>query len=272
MDYAIYDALEAGFNKIVFIIRKAIEDDFREVIGDRIEAICAARGVPVEYAFQELQNLPGGYICPADREKPWGTGHALLACKGLLNGPFVVLNADDYYGAHAYQMMYDALLELPAEGQAIMVGYLLKNTASLSGGVTRGLCKEENGWLRSVLETRDIRLWHNGTLSVEPTGRELNGDTLVSMNLFGFTRRMMDELVGRFPAFLDANLAANPLKCEYFLPSVVNAQLEEGLASVQVLPCEEVWYGVTYREDLASVREAIARMQENGTYTKELWN
>ena len=228
----------------------------------------------VSYVYQTLDKLPDGFAVPEGRVKPWGTGHAIACCKDVLDGPFAVINADDFYGPGAFRAIYDFLASNEEQSSYAMVGYRVRNTVTEHGSVARGVCTVENGKLVDITERTKIFKKGDDAEFTEDgeTFVHLPGDTLVSMNLFGFTSQMMEQLAVRFPAFLEANLPVNPLKCEYFLPSVVSAQLEEGLATVEVLPCEEVWYGVTYREDLASVREAIARMQENGTYTRELWN
>ena len=273
MDYAIHDALEAGFNKIVFIIRKAIEDDFREVIGDRIEAVCAARGVPVEYAFQERQNLPGGYICPADREKPWGTGHALLSCKGLLNGPFVVLNADDYYGKQAFRDLLGWLKALPedARGQYCMAGFRLGNTLSDFGGVTRGVCRTDSrNCLVQVTETKNIVRGEGGCgVQMGTLWKPLNMDDCVSMNMWGFTPDILQQMEVQFCHFL-RDYRLEP-KSEFLLPTVVDQLLAEHSASVQVLPTEDQWFGMTYQADVPPVTEAFHAMAEQGLYKPGLY-
>lgn len=268
MDFSLFDAYRAGFREIVFIIKPELEESFRERIGDRM-----AQYFRVTYVHQTLDQLPDGYAVPAGREKPWGTGHAVLCAANAVDGPFAVINADDFYGPGAFQAIYDYLANNEDESAYAMVGYRVRNTVTEHGSVARGVCTVQDGKLVDITERTKIFKKGNDAEFTEDgeTFVHLSGDTLVSMNLFGFTHQMMEQLKARFPAFLEASLAANPLKCEYFLPSVVSAQLEAGQATVEVLPCEEVWYGVTYREDLASVREAVVRMKENGTYSKELW-
>ena len=268
MDFSLFDAYRAGFREIVFIIKPELEDSFRERIGNRME-----RYFKVSYVYQTLDKLPEGFQVPAERVKPWGTGHAIACCRDVLQGPFAVINADDFYGPGAFTAVYDFLASNQDCSCYAMVGYRVRNTVTEHGSVARGVCAVEDGKLTGITERTKIFKKGSDAQYTEDgeTFVDLPGDTLVSMNLWGFTQQMMEQLCARFPAFLEANVPENPLKCEYFLPSVVNDQLEEGMATVRVLPCEEVWYGVTYREDLASVREAIARMQENGTYTKELW-
>ena len=268
MDFSLFDAYRAGFREIVFIIKPELEESFRERIGDRME-----RYFQVTYVHQTVDKLPEGFSVPEGRVKPWGTGHAIACCQDVLQGPFAVINADDFYGPGAFRAIYDFLAANEDRSSYAMVGYRVRNTVTEHGSVARGVCDVINGKLVGITERTKIFKKGDDAEYTEDgeTFVHLPGDTLVSMNLFGFTRQMMDQLVARFPAFLEKNLPVNPLKCEYFLPSVVSAQLEEGIATVDVLPCEEVWYGVTYREDLASVREAISRMQENGTYSKALW-
>ena len=269
MDFSLFDAYRAGFRDLVFIIKPELEQSFRERVGNRME-----RYFHVRYVFQTVDRLPEGVSLPAERVKPWGTGHAVLCAKEAVNGPFAVLNADDFYGPGAFKAIYEYLANNTDDSAYAMVGYRLRNTVTEHGSVARGVCEVENGLLTGITERTKIfkRGDHAAYTEDGETFVDLPGDTLVSMNLFGFTGKMMTELERRFPAFLAENLPVNPLKCEYFLPTVVNRQLEEGTASVRVLPCEEAWYGVTYREDLQSVKDAVARMQEDGTYTKELWN
>lgn len=273
MDYSIYDAIQAGFNKIVFIIRREIESDFREIIGDRIEAVCRRRNVKVAYAFQELSDLPCGIQCPPERKKPWGTGHALLACRGLLNGPFAVLNADDYYGKEAFQRLYGFLSSLPAQssGQYCMVGYLLRNTLSDFGGVTRGICQvDETGALRRLTETYHIRKTETGAAAQEDGGlRPLDMDAYVSMNIWGLTPDILPVLEARFADFLrDRRLEP---KAEFLLPTEIDKLLRERRASVQVLPTGDCWFGVTYQEDAPAVAAAFRQLTEQGTYGRDLY-
>lgn len=273
MDYSVFDALEAGFNKIVFIIRKEIEADFRAIIGERIEAVCAARGVEVAYAFQEKEDLPGGFVCPAERVRPWGTGHALLACKGLLNGPFVVLNADDYYGKDAFRKLLAFLRNLPAnsEGRYCMAGFRLGNTLSDYGGVTRGLCLvDREGWLQQVAETRNVVRTETGAASV--CGEQvhpLDPDLCVSMNMWGFTPDVLERMEHHFLQFLREH-RMEP-KAEFLLPVVVDHLLSEKKAAVKVLPTEDQWFGMTYQQDVPPVRAAFHAMAERGIYKSGLY-
>lgn len=268
MDFSLFDAHRAGFRELVFIIKPELEESFRERIGSRMEQY-----FQVHYVFQTVDQLPEGYAVPEGRVKPWGTGHAVLCAAQVVKGPFAVINADDFYGPGAFRVMYDFLCRNQDDSAYAMVGYRLKNTVTEHGSVARGVCQVKDGLLSGIVERTKIfkRGDHAAYTEDDVTFVDLPGDTLVSMNLFGFTGRMMTELMTRFPRFLDENLPVNPEKCEYFLPTVVNQQLAEGTATVRVLPCEEVWYGVTHREDLQSVKDAIARMQNNGTYTKLLW-
>lgn len=268
MDFSLFDAYRAGFRDLVFVIKPELEESFRERVGRRVE-----RFFTVHYVFQTVDQLPEGYAVPEGRSKPWGTGHAVLCAAQAVNGPFAVINADDFYGAGAFRAIYDYLAANEDDRAYAMVGYRIRNTVTENGSVARGVCQVENGLLTGITERTKIfkRGEHAAYTEDGESFVELPGDTLVSMNLFGFTHRMMLELVARFPAFLDENLPKNPLKCEYFLPTVVNQQLTEGLATVRVLPCEEVWHGVTYREDLHLVKAAIAELKECGAYPDMLW-
>ena len=269
IDFSLFDAWRAGFRDLVFIIKPEMEESFRKVIGNRMEPY-----FNITYVYQTIDNLPAGYSVPKGRAKPWGTGHAVLCCKDVVDGPFTVINADDFYGPSAFAAIYNYLANNSDDAQYAMVGYRVRNTVTENGSVARGVCEVENGLLTGVTERTKIFKDGNDAKYTEDgeTFVALPGDTIVSMNFWGFTPKMLRELDVRFAAFLDNALISNPLKGEYFLPSVVNDQLKAGTASVRVLPCEETWYGVTYREDLASVKDAIAGMKKQGIYSENLWN
>ena len=228
----------------------------------------------VKYVFQQLDKLPEGYAVPAGREKPWGTGHAVMCCRGIVDGPFAVINADDFYGKGAYQAIYDFLKQDRDPSEYAMVGYKLRNTVTENGHVARGICEIENGRLVGITERTHIEKRGENAAYTEDgvSFVDVSGESTVSMNFWGFSTQMLDELAARFPRFLDENLERNPLKCEYFLPFVANEQLAEGKATVQVLDCNETWYGMTYREDLDSVRHAIMDMKAQGIYPANLWD
>jgi len=269
IDYSLYDAWKAGFKKVVFIIKHEIEDSFKEAVGKRME-----EHFDVRYAFQEIDKIPAGYQVPEGRVKPWGTGHAILCAKDVIDGPFAVLNADDYYGANAMSTVYDFLAEERADNEHSMVGYMLINTVTENGSVSRGVCEVEDGFLKNVTErTKIFKKGDNAEYTEDDeTFTELPGNTVVSMNLWGFQHSILDEFEKRFPAFLDANLETNPIKCEYYLPSVANAQLEEKLGSIQVLETDSKWHGITYPDDLQALKEAIADMKAKGLYPDRLWD
>ena len=270
MDYSIHDALEAGFNKVVFIIRKDLEEEFREVIGNRIEKI-----TEVEYAFQALEDLPEGFEKPADRTKPWGTGQAVLAAKNVLSEPFMVINADDYYGKEAYVKVHDYLVqEQPQDGilHICMAGFRLGNTLSDNGSVTRGICHIENGALTGVTETHDIFKTADGaeTRSEGEAPVKLNVKDLVSMNMWGLTPAFMDTLEKGFVDFL-SEIKEGDIKKEYLLPEMIDKLIKAGKAKVDVLETKDTWFGVTYQEDKAAVTEAFAKLVKEGVYPAELY-
>ena len=271
IDYSIYDARRAGFKTVVFVIKPEIEADFKEAIGDRVSKV-----MDVKYAYQLKEDLPEGYSVPAGRTKPWGTAHAALAARDIVDGPFAVINADDYYGPEAYREIYN-YLSTHQDGDVyeyVMVGYLLKNTVTENGTVARGVCGETaDHCLTQVTERTKIAKGEPPRFT-EDDGRtwtELPGDTVVSMNMWGFTRSFLDEALARFPAFLDKALAENPEKGEYFLPTVVSWLIDEGKARVKVLRSTDKWYGVTYREDKPTVVAAIAEKTAAGLYPDRLW-
>ena len=271
MDFSIFDAKRAGFEKVIFIIKKEIEKDFKEVIGNRIEKV-----VDVAYAFQDLHNIPDGYEVPADRVKPWGTAHAVLSCKDLIDGPFAVINADDYYGRDAFQKIYDFLSthEDNEKYCYTMVGYQLENTLTENGHVARGICEmNEAGELVSVTERTRIEKRDGRAAFTEDDGATwttLPEGTIVSMNMWGFTEGFLGEIENGFEAFLEEGLKKNPLKCEYFLPTVVSNLLTQDKATVSVLTSEDKWYGVTYKEDKPVVEQAIKDFKKVGLYPEKL--
>lgn len=267
IDFSLYDAYRAGFRKVAFIIKHEIEKDFKEFIGYRAE-----KYFDVSYVYQQLDKLPQGYSVPEGRVKPWGTGHAVLCAAEAVKGPFAVINADDYYGRTAYTALYDFLSAERADNEHAMVAYLLRNTVTESGHVARGICQVENGLLTDVVERTHIeKRGADGAYTEDgETFVPIDGATLVSMNCWAFSHSMMDELEKRFAAWLDENLPQNPLKCEYFLPFVANALIKDGEGSVRVLNCHETWYGVTYKEDLASVQNAVKRLRAEGVYPEKL--
>lgn len=269
MDYSIHDALEAGFNKIVFIIRRDIESDFRAIIGDRIEAICAKRGVEVAYAFQSLDAVPEGVTVPEGRSKPWGTGQAVLAAKDVVDRPFVVINADDYYGKEAFVKLHAFLTDDNKKDTYAMAGFILKNTLSENGGVTRGVCQmDENGYLTNVVETSNIVKTAEGA---EVDGVSVDAHSLVSMNMWGLRPEFMETLEQGFREFFRGAAVENPLKAEYLLPIYIGQLLRQGQVRVQVLQTGDKWFGVTYREDKPAVMESFRRLIEAGVYTAPLF-
>ena len=271
IDYSIFDARRAGFETVVFVIKPEIEADFKEAIGDRVSKV-----MDVKYAYQLKEDLPEGYSVPAGRTKPWGTAHAALAARNIVDGPFAVINADDYYGPEAYQEIYN-YLSTHQDGdmyEYVMVGYLLKNTVTENGTVARGVCEETaDHFLTQVTERTKIEKGEPPRYTEDDgaTWTDLSADTIVSMNMWGFTRSFLDEALARFPAFLDKTLAENPEKGEYFLPTVVSQLIDEGKARVKVLRSEDKWYGVTYREDKPTVVAAISEKTAAGLYPDRLW-
>ena len=271
MDYSIHDAIEAGFDKIVFIIRHDIEEAFREAIGDRIEGICAGLGVELGYAFQELDALPEGVTLPEGRTKPWGTGQAVLACKDQLDGPFAVINADDYYGKQAFVLLHDFLQNYTPEkpGDLCMAGFVLKNTLSDNGAVTRGICRmNEEGFLTGVDETSGIEKTADGA---QAGGKVIDAESLVSMNMWGLTPEFADMLEKGFVEFF-GGIAGNEMKAEYLLPIFIDSLLKQSKVNVKVLPTQDRWFGVTYQEDKPVVVESFAKLIEAGVYQKDLFS
>lgn len=265
MDYSIHDAIEAGFNHVVFIIRRDIEQEFREVIGDRIASICAAHDVTVDYAFQDINDIPG--TLPEGRTKPWGTGQAVLAAKEVIKTPFIVINADDYYGKEGFQAVHEYLVN---GGRSCMAGFVLKNTLSDNGGVTRGICKmDEQNNLTEVVETKNIVKTASGA---EADGVAVDVDSLVSMNMWGLTPDFLTTLEEDFREFFDKEVPGNPLKAEYLIPIFIGEQLKQGKMSVKVLKTDDTWYGMTYHEDVAAVKDSFKEMLEKGVYRTELFS
>ena len=264
MDYSIHDAIEAGFNKVVFIIRKDIENEFKDVIGNRIEAVCKAHSVTVEYVFQDINDIPGEL--PGGRTKPWGTGQAVLAAKDVLTTPFVVINADDYYGKEGFREIHDYLVK---GGQSCMAGFVLKNTLSDNGGVTRGICKmDEYNNLTEIVETSNIVKNAEGA---EADGVKLDTESLVSMNMWGLAPEFLKTLESGFQYFFEKVVPENLIKAEFLIPTFIGELLAEGRISVKVLRTNDTWYGMTYKEDVAAVKDSFREMLEKGIYREELF-
>ena len=262
MDYSIHDAKEAGFNKVVFIIRKDLEKDFKEIIGNRIE-----KQIPVIYAYQELNALPEGYEVTEGRTKPWGTGQAVLMVKGLIDCPFLVINADDYYGKEGFKAVHEYLVN---GGKSCMAGFVLKNTLSDNGGVTRGICKmDENGNLTEVVETKNIVKTADGA---EADGVVVDVNSLVSMNMWGLTPDFLAVLAEGFKEFFEKGVPGNPLKAEYLIPIFIGELLEQSKMSVKVLKTNDTWYGMTYHEDVAAVKDSFKKMLADGVYKADLFS
>ena len=272
IDYSIYDAKRAGFGKVVFVIKKAIEKDFKETIGARVP-----EGMEVCYAYQEVDALPKGYNVPEGRVKPWGTAHAVLSAIDEVDGPFAVINADDYYGRHAFETIYEFLTTHEDDDlyRYVMIAFHIEKTITENGHVSRGVCQvDKNHYLKEITER--TRIEKRGaeaafTLDDGATWTPVPDKTQVSMNCWGFTPGFLKVLEDKFPAFLDKGLKENPMKCEYFLPSVVEELLKEKRATVEVMESAEKWYGVTYKEDKKSVMDAISEMKQQGVYPEDLW-
>ena len=268
IDFSLYDAYQAGFRRVAFIIKREIEQTFRETIGARME-----KWFHVDYVYQELDRLPEGFAVPEGRKKPWGTAHAVACCRGVVEGPFAVINSDDFYGRGAYEAIYRFLTENKAPHHYAMLGYQLRNTVTEFGSVARGVCHVQDGMLLDITERRKIFKRGQDAAYTEDgeTFVPLSGDSLVSMNFWGFTPEILDEIWNAFPAFLAENLPVNPGKCEFYLPTFVGSRLAEGKVRVRVLPCMETWHGVTYKEDLDSVKSAIGQLKREGKYPARLW-
>lgn len=270
MDYSIYAAKDAGFDKVVFITRRDLEKDFREIIGNRIE-----KYIDVEYVFQEMDNIPAGFSVPEGRKKPWGTGQAVLSCLGTLDCPFVVINADDFYGKEAFRATHEYLVNLPegSKGRYCMAGFVLGNTLSEHGQVTRGVCEVEDGHLTTVVERFALRREGNVVKGEDSEGNEMAfaPDVPVSMNMWGFTPDFLDELQDKFTEFLATEAKANPLKSEYLLPQVVGEMVRAGRAEVAVLPTADRWFGVTYKEDKPLFVASITKLIEEGEFPESVF-
>ena len=265
MDYSIHDAIEAGFNHVVFIIRKDIEKEFKEIIGNRITSICNALNVTVDYAYQDLNDIPAALL--EGRTKPWGTGQAVLAAKNIINTPFIVINADDYYGKEGFKAVHEYLVN---GGKSCMAGFILKNTLSDNGGVTRGICKMDNeNNLTEVVETKNIVKTTEGS---ETDGVSIDVNSLVSMNMWGLTPDFLNTLEEGFKEFFDKEVSKDLLKAEYLLPVFIGELMNEGKMSVKVLRSNDTWYGMTYHEDVASVKDSFKKMLDSGIYKTDLFS
>jgi len=272
IDFSIYDAVKSGFEKVIFIISREIESDFKERIGNRIE-----KHIHVEYVYQDPDNLPRGFKRPEGRVKPWGTGHAVLSCFGKINGPFAVINADDYYGRNAFKLIYENLSNSYDDDKYryYMIGYTIKNTLTDHGHVARGVCTvDSDGYLINIKERTRIEKIKGNPAYTEDGGNTwtyIPENTIVSMNMWGFTKSILYELHSRFAKFLEEILIKNPFKGEYFLPDVVGELINEGKATVRVLKTPDKWYGVTYKEDKEVVVSAISKLKRSGVYPEKLW-
>ena len=265
MDYSVHDAIEAGFNHVVFIIRKDIEKEFKEVIGDRIEKVCQENHVNVEYVFQDINDIPGEL--PEGRTKPWGTGQAVLAAKKVIDSPFIVINADDYYGKEGFKAVHEYLVN---GGKSCMAGFVLKNTLSDNGGVTRGICKmDAQNNLTEVVETKNIIKTSDGA---EADGIKIDTESLVSMNMWGLTPAFLETLEEGFKVFFKEEVPENPMKAEYLIPIFIGQLLDQGKMSVKVLKSNDTWYGMTYKEDVAAVKESFSEMLKDGLYREDLYS
>ncbi|MCD2493354.1 nucleotidyltransferase [Lacrimispora sp. NSJ-141] len=272
MDFSIYDAKQAGFEKVVFIIKKENEADFRAAVGNRIGS-----QMETAYVYQDLHDIPAGFEVPAGRVKPWGTGHAILSCRNEVDGPFAVINADDYYGREAFQVIFDYLVtyEDDSRYRFAMVGYQVENTLTDHGSVARGVCETDgDGMLTAITERTRIERRGADIVFAEDNGEtvKIPEGTLVSMNLWGFSKSILKEMELRFPAFLNRTLRENPMKGEFFIPTVVGALIEEERACVQVLHSHDRWFGVTYKEDKEAVVRAVRDLKEKGLYPERLWS
>lgn len=271
LDYSVYDAIEAGFDRVIFVIKHEIENDFKAVMKGKFE-----NKIQIEYAYQDINNIPQPFTVPQGRQKPWGTGHAVLSCKSMIDGPFAVINADDYYGRETFKLIYNEITkESPIEDKYsfCMVGFKAENTLTENGHVARGVCQINSaGYLTDIVERSKIARRDGKIMFTEDeeTWTEIPEGSTVSMNCWGFSKEMMTELENRFKGFLEKN-KDNLLKCEYFLPFVVDDLLKEDKASVKVLQTKEKWYGVTYKQDKETVVNALKQKTEEGFYPERLW-
>lgn len=268
IDYSVYDALLAGFRSVVFVIKKENEGDFSKLVGERI-----SRFMDVKYAFQELSDVPEGFTVPQGRTKPWGTAHAALSARHFVNGPFAVINADDYYGQSAFQAIYDFLMSEKADNAHAMVGYRIENCLSDSGTVSRGICEtDDNLNLKRIVERTKIERSGKGAIYIEGNKQTyIPAGTFASLNLWGFSLSMMKEIEKQFSIFLQNDAVQNPSSAEFYLPFVPGKLIEEGSASVKVLETDEKWYGVTYKQDMQTVKQALGEMTKSGKYPEKLW-
>ena len=267
IDYSIFDAIRAGFGKVICIIKPELQEDFDRLIGQRLKG-----SVDLHYAYQRLDDLPEGFAVPEGRTKPWGTAHALLSAKNLIDAPFAVINADDFYGRTAFEAIAAFLKEPHADNEHAMVGYAVEKTLTENGSVARGVCHVEQGNLAEIVERTQVEPDGDGAVYQDGDVCEhLPAGTVVSMNLWGFQPSILREMEARFPSYLRENLPVNPMKCEYFLPLVPNALIREHKATIAVLPTSEKWYGVTYHEDKAAVCAAMDAMKHDGLYPNRLW-
>lgn len=267
IEFSIYDAYKAGFEKVVLIIRREHEELFKKALTDRV-----SKTMKVEFAYQDMDNIPEGIKVPEGREKPWGTTHALLACKGVVNEPFAIINADDFYGRNAYEEIYKYLTTEIKDDEYAMVGYPCKNTLTDNGTVTRGICEETNGYLSSIVEIQKIAK-KDGKAIYEDNGewKELADDALVSMNFWGFTPKIFDETEGLLKEFLENNIEKNPMKCEHVIPTAVGDLVKKDVCKVKMLSSKDQWFGVTYKEDKPYVVAKIQEMKDQGLYPDILW-
>ncbi len=273
IDFSIYDAIKAGFEKVIFIIKEEMLDDFKEVIGDKV-----SKHIDVEYAFQDLSDIPEKYDIPEGRVKPWGTAHAIYSARKYINGPFAVINADDYYGRDAFKKIYDFLVESENDDKYnyAMVGYKLYNTVTDNGTVSRGICEvNENSYLDNVTERTKIAKFDDGIKFTEDEGKswnDLESDSYVSMNMWGLNESFIEEIENEFARFFENDVKKNPLRAEIFIPKLISNLLEEGKARVKLLPTDEKWHGVTYKEDKPMVEREIQKLKDKGLYSQDIWS